>query len=880
MSLRHRITAYVQAWLRRRRIEAEADEEIRFHLEMETEANRLRGLTDSDARRAALRDFGGITQAREGVRDIRTPRVESWWQDVRFAARLWRRQPYFTASALLTLAIGIGATTAIASAAYGVMVRPLPVHDESSLYVGYVTRGTMGDKVHLSWPAFAAWRDSGAFEQLAGVTNTRAELTDGVAERISIQQVTGNFFRVIGVEATIGRVFTEADEGGTTIPAVISDALWRSRFGADPNIVGRAVRAGRFPVTIVGVLPARVDRWREFTQMWIPIEGTVPVRELVRGYIMFRPVGRIAPGRVAATAERLFPITKGIEGERVSAVTVVSLRDDVSSPRLERILLVLLAAVVLTWLVVCANLSNLLLARGPARAAELTIRLAIGASRGRIIRQLLCETAVLSVPGGVLGVLVALLVTRLAAATGNIGALHTADLQFDGAMLVAACLLTFGSVLACGLGPALIAGRTTLSRGAGVSLGRSARRWSTGLVSAEIGVGIVVLVAATVLGKSVWQISRVDLGFDADSVLTFRVVLPVVTGRSTPVADDDRYVPAQRELLTRLSAVPGVQLPTLGDGIFVPGATGRSSLAFDDGRRYLNGEPTQVSFAPGMRFVGPDYFAVHGVRIVGGREFTARDDFGGPRVVIINQAMAALHWPDENPIGRRLNFGYWSPKNGFDEPWAEIVGVVANVRHAGIDTAPFPMVYRSALQYPRREFDIMLRTAGSPERIAHVARAEVLAFDPDVPVYATRALDDVVDDASADVRHGAALLGLLATITVGLAGIGVFSLLAYIVMARRRDLAIRTALGATPSMLSRSVLRHSFLMLVPGLVIGLAVAVAVVGSLRTLLYEVEPLDASVFAGVATVTVVVSLLAAYIPARRAGRLDPISALKES
>jgi putative ABC transport system permease protein len=876
----HRLIAYTRELVRRRRIEAEADAEVRFHLDMETEANRARGLPIDEARRAALRDFGGVTQAREGVRRVRTTWIDNIWQDVRYAARLWRRQPAFTAAALLTLAVGIGATTAIASAAYGVLLRPLPVRNEASIFIGYANYTGMGDRLALSWPAFEAWRDSRAFEDIAAVTTTREDLTDGIAERLSIQQVTSNFFRVIGVNAAVGRVFSEADDISTETPAVISDGLWRSRLSSDPAIVGKHLQAGRLAVTIVGVLPKRADRWRGSSQMWVLIEKTVAAQEMKVGYHSFTPVVRMSPGLAPAAVDRLTPITAAIDGKRVVSVRLVPLREDVSSPRLQRILLVLFTGVGLTWVVVCANLSNLLLARGPARAGELTVRLAIGASRGRIVRQLLTESAVLALPGGVLGIWLALVAIQAMASAGPVGALNPADLELSTPVLWFALVITVVSAVACGMLPALMAGRASLARGAAtLEIGRASSRWSRALVIAEIAVGVVVLVAAALLIKSVERIRDVDLGFDAQKVLVFQLSLPTSTYGSTTSITDDRCLRPQRELLRRLSTLPGVEKASFGGAIFIPGASGRTSLTLESGRKILNGEPKDAPFAPGMNFIGPDYFSVHGVRVLRGREFAATDDFAAPRVVLINEAMAALHWPNEDPIGHRVNFSLSQPGRDFTEPWAEIVGVVANVRHGGVDIPAKAYIYRAAMQYPRQDFQVMLRTAVPPDALANAARAAVHAFDPTVPMFATRALSDVVDDASADVRHTSTLLLFLAGLTVVLAGLGVFSVLAYVVAARRRELAIRVALGARPAALVGSVMRQALWMLGPGVLVGLAAAIAASRSLQTLLFEVEPTDLTVF-GFATVAIVaISLAAAYVPARRAATLDPVRALKE-
>lgn len=873
-----RLLVHVRQLLRRRRIGTEADGELRFHLEMEMDAHVARGVSPDDARRMALRDFGGLTQAREGVRRVRTTWADSLWQDTRYALRLWRRQRGFTAAAVLTLAIGIGGTTAIASAVYGVLLRPLPVRDEGSLFVGYANFTGLGDRLPLSWPAYQAWRDAGVGD-VAAVSPAQTDLTDGVAERISIQRVSNNFFGVIGLEAAVGRVFSDADAAALDTPALISDALWRSRFGAAASAIGQHIHAGPLDVTIIGVLPRGADRWRESAQMWVPIEKAVAPQQLKVGYHSFTPIMRLDPARAIAAVNRLTPITAAVDGARITAVRLVSLREDVSLPRLARILLIMFSGVCLTWLVVCANLSNLLLTRGPTRAGELTVRLAIGASRPRIVRQLLCESAVLAAPGGALGVLLALAFIGAMASAGTVGAFNASDLELDAPVLGFALILTMASALAAGLAPALTFGRASLARGAAsLEVGRASRQWSRALVVVQIAVGLTVLVGASLLVKSLVRIEDVDLGFDAKNVLVFRASLPTAVYGSPASIDDDRYVRPQLDLLRRLSALPGVQNVSFGGAIFSPGVAARTSIWIDDGRQFLNGEPKDAAFAPGMAFVGPSYFAVHGVRVARGREFRVNDDFTAQRVVLINEAMAALFWPDQEALGHHVSFGQARPGTGVSEPWAEIVGIVPNIRHGGVDVPIKPYVYRAATQYPRQDFQVMLRTSVPALAVANAARLEVQAFDPSVPMYATRPLSEIVADASADVRHTSTLLAALAVLTVGLAAVGVFSVLSYVVSARRRELAIRVALGAGPAALTGSVMGQSAWIILPGVLLGLAGSFGAAGALKALLYEVGPTDPIVFGLATAVVILLSLAAAYVPARRAARLDPVRSLK--
>jgi putative ABC transport system permease protein len=507
-----RLVAYISGLVRRRRVEREVDDELRFHLEMEAEANRARGLSPGEARRAALRDLGGLTQTRESVRSIRMTWVDGTWQDVRYAFRLLRRQPGFTAGALATLALGIGATTAVASAVYGVLLRPLPVKDERTLLVGYATREGMTRAAPVAFPTLQAWRQSGVFAELAGVSGTRLDLPGETAERIDAQQVTDNFFQVLGMPAAIGRVFSEADHDALDIPAVLSDPLWRARFGADRSVIGRPLTLGQLTVRIVGVMPPGFETWRKKTQLWLPAERTIEPKVLSSiGYQLFTPIGRVAGGARLVDTSRLNAASEAVDRERKGAgVRVVSLRDDVSSPRLSRLLIVLVASAGLTWLVICANLSSLLLARGPGRASELAVRLAVGASRGRVIGQLLLESAALAIPGGALGVWIAQLSLRALVAMGPVGGLDPMVVRLDWPVVLFSLGLTLATAVACGLAAALIVSRATLVRGGGqTTTSRASHRLSAWLVATEIAVSLVVLVGAGLLVKSVDRIARV-----------------------------------------------------------------------------------------------------------------------------------------------------------------------------------------------------------------------------------------------------------------------------------------------------------------------------------------------------------------------------------
>jgi putative ABC transport system permease protein len=889
MRVLRRLTGALHAMVRRTRVESDLDEELREYLDAATEEKIATGIAREDAIRAARVELGSAAAVKDWVRDVGwESRLESVWQDVRYASRLLRRNPGFALVTILTLALGIGGTTAIYSIVYGILFRPLPVHDEASLVVAYATSSIRGD-APVSHPRYRDWADSGAFDALAGLTLTQLDLTDGVAERVSTAGVTGNFFAVLGANAQLGRTLIAADfEAGET-PVVISDALWRRRFAADPAILGRPIGAGQQQFTVVGVMPRRFDRWRGEAHMWVPIERVFPppVRAS-RGHHIVTPIGRLRSGAtMAETRDRLADIDRDVDliiearssgNSDRAGVRLIGLREDIVPARLERLVLILFGAVALTWLVACANVSTLLMARGAGRTPEMAVRLAVGADRRRLVRQLFVESAVLGAPGGILGGLFAFWALRSFVALAPPGMFDVGVVGFDLPIVAFTIVITAATALVFGTMPAFRISKATLQAAMNERESPRARRFSNALIGAQIAGALVVLVGALLVAKSLVRMQQVDLGFDPARVLTFRVSLPSARYGVQSGIDDPRYLPAQRELLERLGAIPGVEAATIGHPIFAPGTEHRTSIAFDDGRRLLNGNPRDRALTPGLHFVGPRFFHVHGARLVAGREFNERDDFSAQRVVVVNAAMARLHWPGHDPIGQRVNFGYRQPRGGhFDEPWAEVIGVVADIRHAGVDFPIKPEIYRSMLQYPQRVFDVMLRTS-SPERVMTAAREQVRAFDAAVPVFAFRPLADTVNDATATTRYSSGLLALSAALTSILCGFGVYSMFAYAVAARHRELGIRIALGAHPRRLAADVLWRAAGVAGAGLFVGLMLALSSTRVLAGLLYEVSPRDPAIVSAAACALTALALGAAWVPARRAARVDPIIALR--
>jgi putative ABC transport system permease protein len=538
---------------------------------------------------------------------------------------------------------------------------------------------------------------------------------------------------------------------------------------------------------------------------------------------------------------------------------------------------VLLAAVALTWLVACANAANLLLARGTRRAAEIAVRMAIGASRGRIVRHLLIESVALAVPAGALGLLIAWLGTRLLVAYGPPGVIGNTTISVDLPIAAAAALLTAVSAALFGVVPAFRSSAVSLTR----TLAERAapRRLSAALIGAQVAVAVVVLIGASVLVQSLGRMTAVDLGFEPRNVLTIEFSFPQkFPGSPSPEPQRAWRLATQDAMLARLGALPGVESVALTGSTFRPIGDFPQSVWLDDGRRFLNGEPDQRPFAPRQHVVTPAYFRLHGVRLLEGRDFTDSDRSSASPVVIVNQTMARLLWPEESPIGRRVNFEGYSPVKGYGGPWHEIVGVVADMRYGGVDEPLRPEIYRAAAEEPLRGGYAVLKTSVRPERVAAQARDAIRDIDADIPIRQPRTLQELVDESTAATRYNAALLSLCAALTTLLCGAGLYGLLAYGVAARRRELGIRIALGAAPRSIVRSVLRQAIWPVLIGLAAGLTTAWLSIGILSGLLFEVAPHDPLAFAAAAVLVTLVSLGAAWLPARRAARLDPVVALR--
>ncbi|MEX2272373.1 MAG: ABC transporter permease [Vicinamibacterales bacterium] len=805
--------------------------------------------------------------------------------ELRAAFRTAVRTPALTIAAVTTLALGIGTTLAVAAIVYGVLLRPLPVHDESRLVVAYATRPAMQDfSDPISHPQFLDWKASGVFDDLAVTRSRHFDITGAsAAERVDAETVSTNFFDVIGARAALGRLLTSDDADAVDIPAVISDAFWRRQFAADRAVLGRTLRTVDRTFIIVGVMPPAFDRWRGPADVWVPLDRLVePEVRAGRGYLVFNGIGRLpqdvtrdaAEARLATVQQEL-GAARGRRRRNPDGVRLVTLRDDIVGATPARIVMMLGAVAGLVWLVVCANVANLLMASVARRRGELSVRAAIGAGRARLMRQLLTETALLAAAGTAGGWFVAHVAVAALSAYAPSGELDMSGVVLDWRVALFGGLLGAATAMLCGLVPAWRASRAAFE--AGVAVGRTTadRRLTraTGLLmSGEIAVAMVVLIGAALLAQTLIKLSRVELGFDPGGVYSVPVSLNNERYGAvfTPAS---RHAEAYQELTDRLRRLRGVERVSLG-GPFLRGDD-RTSIDFDDGRRLMNGRPADRLVAPRAHMVGADYFQLMHIPVREGRGFTEEEAGSARRVAVVNETMARLHWPGGSPIGRRLNFG--TPRGEIDpNGWTEIIGVMADARYGSLDAPMKPELYRPIFQRPYYEALFLIRTSDgrTPQGVMEVLKS----FDPTMPVFPIESLEDEIAESTAAVRYSALLLSCLAGFAVLLALVGLYALLANDVAARGRELAIRLAVGAEPALLVRIVLRRATCVLVPGLAVGIVAAWIMGGALESLLFETPPVSATAFGVSGLLIVSGALLAVCRPAHRASRIDPVVLLR--
>jgi predicted permease len=807
--------------------------------------------------------------------------MSSWLQDVRYALRAFGRSPGFTAAAVATLAIGIGANAAIFGLVEAVILRPLPFDQPDR--VVYVLETWNGRRGSVAAGNFVdLQRSARSFEALAAARYGSFNLAEsGEPERVEGARVTSDFFRVFGVAPVRGRVFAaDEDRPGGARVAVLSHRFWRSRFGGAPDAVGRTIRIDGEPHTVVGVMPAAFDYTADNEQLWVPAALTP---EDVADHDRHNRTlfGRLAPGVTPAQAGR--------EADAIAAELRARYPKDMAGRgfRIERVrdllvedyrgrLLILMGAVGLVLLIACTNVSNMLLARGASRARELTVRAALGASRGRIARQLLTECVVLGLAGGLLGVALAAFAVQALIAASPAGVPRIEQAGIDGGVLAFAVALSVGASLLFGLLPAARVARGDLQGalregGRGVRRGGARDRVRSALVAAQVALAVTLLVGAGLLIRTALHLQRVAPGFDMDGILTASLTLP-------PSADAASTVRTIQRLDEELARMPNVSRAAISTQVpLAPGGNSNGILAEEwglDMNRIVDSR---------LRIVTDGYFSALRVPIVAGRPFGAEDRAGAPRAVILSRALAERIWPGQDAVGKRLLCCEGTPE---DPRPKTVVGVAGDVRSRGPGEEIYPEFYLPAAQAPDVAWDWVQRTVtvvaraanGRAESLAPSIREALRRTSPETPLYDVRTMRERLRETVAEERFLTILLTALGGVGLLLAAIGIYGVIAYFVAQRTAEFGVRIALGATPRDIVLAAARHGLPPIGVGLAVGAAAALSATRLMAAALRGVSPRDPLTFAAVIAVLAATAALAAWVPARRATRIDPSEALR--
>jgi putative ABC transport system permease protein len=876
-----KIGTRLRGFLRREVTIGEIEQEMRSHVELMTEANIARGMSPDAARAAAMQGFGNLTRMSERAYDVRASGgLETMWQDLRFGVRTLVRNPGFAAVAIVTLALGTGATSAMFSFVYAVVLSPLPYREPDRLLS--VVEHRQGVDMGLSGPDYIDWRAAAtSFEQLAASAATTANLTGrGEPERVGAARVSANYFDALGVPPAHGRGFRWSDEPhGAPRVAVLGDGLWRRRFAADPGLVGQTIAINGEPYVVVGIMPPEISLRTTSAQVWLPL-ALAPREQQSPGARFLIVTGRLRPGIAATQAEaELVEIARRLEKVRPHSNTNVTARvrdlhDVVVSP-VRDAAFILLAAVSFVLLIACANVANLLLARATKRRTEMSVRAALGASRRRIARQLLLESAVIGLAGSIAGLALAYVMAEILKGVLPQDIPRLQQTGVNAVVLGFTLAVSLVASLLFGVAPALRASRLELqqtlrdeSRSSG---GFRRRRLSSSIVAAEIALALVLLVAAGLLLRSFVRLQRVELGFDPANLVTARMNLPEARyGRAPEVAA------FYQELTTKLGQQPGVTAAAVASNIPLAGSGFSISMTIEGRPRPARIDDTPMVF---MRYVSADYFRTLGVRVARGRDFNSADRSNTPAVAIVNETTAKRYWPGQDPIGQQIRLD--------DDRGAtvEIVGLVADVRHFGLTRLPEPEVFMPVpqatplnWQWLQRSMIAIARTSGEPESAAGAMRQAVRSLDDQLPVYNLRSMEQLRAEATGDARVGLALVGIFAAVALVLAAIGVYGVMAVMVAGRSREIGIRLALGARPHDVRWMILRDGAALTAVGTVIGVMAALALTRTMRAMLFETPATDPVTLSVVVAGIAIAAMLACWVPARRSTRVDPIIALR--
>jgi putative ABC transport system permease protein len=873
-------------WRTDRQIRDDVDEELAFHLDMRIAELVAGGASSEDAHAKAAREFGDMDDARRYIgavdRDIeaaqrRSDFMNDLWQDIGYAVRKLRAAPMFTLAAITTLALGIGANTAIFSVVNGVLLKPLPFPQADHLVrirytqQGHPDAGTPMDLVDNRSRAKS-------FVGISVIDGTTANLArdNGDAERVQGVRVNANWFTLLRIAPLAGRFFNESeDDASAPNVAVISEQLWKRDFGGDKSAIGKTVRINSTPFTIIGVVPA--DRRYPITaELWM-IKRWAPneLSDQSRGARWLGWLARVKDNvdvavanneveKISEAMEKQFP--EILRDRRAYVMTVQEfLTGDIRKP-----LFIMLGAVTLVLLIACANVANLMLVRATAREGEMAVRTALGAGRGRLVRQLMTESVILSLVGAIAGLGVAKLAMHelLGRAPQNLPLVSTASI--DGTTLAVTAFVALITGMIFGVLPAMQVGKhdlaTALRAGARGTRSRpSSNRAKRAIVVGEVAVAVTLLTGAGLLLHSFAKLLSVDPGFRTENVLSMKLVLPLRAYDSTATRN---FIRALEE---RARALPGVK--NVGLANYIPLDGGSNGFSFTVGGR----PPIRPSEQPSTeaRQVTPDFFAALGMPLLRGRALSATDQPGSPPVLVVNHAFVQAFFPNEDPIGKTIALGWGLDPNGDSR---QIVGVVGDVHSFGLEGAPEPTVYAPLAQRPDHSLSIVVRSEGSPTTLAPALRAVVRDLDHELPVYSVQTMEERVSASVGRQRFYATLIAVFAAVALVLSAVGLYGVIAYAVSQRTHELGVRVALGATGDRISRMVIGEGLALTAVGIAVG-AVAAFFAGRLvSSLLFGVSALDPITIGGVVLVLATVATLASWLPARRAARVDPLVAMR--
>jgi predicted permease len=882
MPLLPRLSSLWRNLFHKDQMDQELTEEVRAYLELLVEEKIKKGLKPEEARRAALIELGGEEQVKESVREIRMGHyIETIWQDLRYGARMLTKSPGFTAVAVLSLALGIGANTAIFSVVYGLLLRPLPYPNSDRLVTmlqAYPQKGL--DSWGLCQANIAIYRDRNqVFEKFAAYSSAGYNLKAGnEPERLRAATVTADFFDVLGVQPALGRIFRlEEDAPGKNLVCILSYGLWQRRFGGDPRILGQALILNDTSIEVVGIMPEGFTYPRREIELWLPL-GLNPQR--VYGYFNVG-IARLKPGVTVSQAQaettaifwnaaRENPAIAGATApppEGADMKTLITPLSEAVVGETKRPLLVLLGAVGLVLLIACANVANLLLARSTARTREIAMRFVLGATPGRVVRQLLTESLMLSMIGAIAGSALAWWGVRLLGQLPGVeGIRRLEEVTINPTILIYTASLALLTGFLFGLAPALQAYRLGLNKGMREGLrgsaGAASRRMNNILVAAQFALCLVLLIGAGLLLKSFQRLTSVNPGFQSENVLSMR--LDLTAGKYPGGEQSTQFY---ESLLERVQSVPGVRTAGIVSDLPFGGSGNSDGIVIEGQEPGTGGLSQNVN----VTIASPGYFQTMGIPLIQGRDFQRSDRGDSLRVAIVDETLARRFWQDGNAMGKRIRLGW-------QEQWMTIVGVVAGVKTMSLGETVEPHLYYPHTLEPSRSMYLAVRTVGKPTAVTGAIRSVVRDLDPGLPVWGVQPMTMAVDRTLNNQRLTNLLLTIFALLAVLLAAVGIYGVMSVYVSNRTNEFGIRLALGAQPRTVLRLVVSQGMRIALCGMVVGAGSAFWLMRFLESLLFEVKSSDPLIFTGVALGLMLVALIACYLPARRATKVDPLVALR--